>query len=282
MPRRFSACLIFAFLVAAPPATSQDVGKDWLIEPLEWTKKVEGLERVSIVNRFGSVRIGGTSGTLAESAEIYAMVQHHVDDSRRPEIVSTYDQGALVLEVAYPGDAEVASPPDAWRKRRIDITVYVSAAARLRAETLHGSLQVKGFAGPLVAVSESGDLEIKTTGPVTATSKYGKIDAYFTGETLAHPLELETVTGAILLTLPWQAQPRALIETRGEISSDYSIAIEWALGSTLKRGTVAADLDGEPVALRSNRGNIRLLRQIEPVPATLPEPTSAASTERIP
>ncbi|MEM1177950.1 MAG: hypothetical protein AAGM22_06385, partial [Acidobacteriota bacterium] len=57
--------------------------------------------------------------------------------------------------------------------------------------------------------------------------------------------------------------PKALLETRGEMSSDYSIDIEWISGMTLKRGSVNPSPSAAPIILRSNQGNIRLLRRIE-------------------
>ena len=262
-PFALSASLILACALGAHAATEPEVGKNWLLEPSEWSQPVERLERVKIVNHFGAVRVGGTQGDLAGIAELHGMAQRHTDDPRVPEVTKSFEDGLLHIQVGYPGDADVPRPPDAWRKRRIDITVYVAATSHLEIETLHGKVIVKGFEGPLDVASESGDVEIKTKGPVTALSKYGSIDTHFSGAALAHPLELETVTGAIHLSLPWQARPRALIETRGEISSDYSIGIAWLADSILKRGEVGSDEGSDQLVLRSNRGNVRLLRRID-------------------
>ncbi len=241
----------------------QEVGKDWKLEPMEWSSPVENLEAVTVTNRHGAVRIGGTSGDLAGLVEMHGMAQRHIDDPRQPEIDREIRDGKLSIEVSYPGDAEVADPPDAWRKRRIDLTVYVDKTRRLHVETLHGAIVIKGFAGPIDAVSESGKIQIKTEGLVDAISKYGEVETIYTGTSLPASFELETVSGPIHLSLPWHASPRALIETRGEIASDYSIGIEWLGDSTLKRGTVDAGSTSELTVLRSNQGNIRLLRRID-------------------
>ena len=255
--------LVLALWLAPGVARGQEVGKDWKLEPMEWSSPVEGLETVTVTNLHGAVRIGGTSGELAGLVEMHGMVQRHTDDPREPEVVREIGDGTFRVEVHYPGDSEVAEPPDAWRKRRIDITVYVDKTAKLRVETLHGAIVIKGFAGPIDAVSESGKIEIKTEGPIDALSKYGEVTTFFTGAALPSSLELESVTGPIRLLLPWSASPRALLETRGEISSDYSVDIEWLPNSTLKRGTVDAGSTTERIVLRSNQGNLRLHRRIE-------------------
>lgn len=277
MQKALASLMILVYWLAPAAVRGQEVGKDWMLEPLEWSSPVEHLETITVTNIHGAVRIGGTSGELAEIVELHGMVQRHTDDPRQPEVVREIRDGTASIEVKYPGDAEVAEPPDAWRKRRIDVTVYVDKTTRLRVETLHGAIVIKGFAGPIDAVSESGKIQIKTEGPVDAISKYGEVETFFTGAVLPASFELETVSGPIHLSLPWRANPRALLETRGEISSDYSIGIEWLPDSTLKRGTVDAGSTAELVVLRSNQGNIRLLRRID----DRRSPPSASSSDSL-
>ena len=258
-----ASLLILVSWLAPVAVQGQEVGKDWKLEPMEWSVPVEELETITVTNRFGAIRIGGTVGELAGIVELHGMVQRHVDDPRQPEVVREIGDGTFDIEVTYPGDAEVAESPDAWRKRRIDITVYVDKTAKLHVETVHGAVVIKGYAGPIDAVSESGKIQIKTEGLVDAISKYGEVETIFTGASLPPSFELETVTGPIHLSLPWHLSPRALLETRGEISSDYSVDIEWLPGSTLKRGAVDTVPTADPVVLRSNQGNIRLHRRID-------------------
>ncbi|MDA8016842.1 MAG: hypothetical protein MPN21_05270 [Thermoanaerobaculia bacterium] len=246
---------------------------------MEWSNPVEDLDSVTITNRYGAIRIGGTSGELADIADFHGMAQYHADDPRKPVLVSQFEDGALSLEITYPNDAEVTDPPDSWRKRRTDITVYVDKNAHLNLETLHGAVVVRSYSGPINVRSESGDVQIKAEGPLQVMSKYGAVETFFQSANLPTPLALETVTGSIHLSLPWHASPHASLETRGEISSDYSIGIEWLPDSTLKRGSVDESHSAEPIILRSNQGNIRLLRRIDDRrPA--PSETNAESLER--
>lgn len=263
MQRALVVLPILACFVASTAVHAQPADSDWTLERMEWSSPVEDLKTVTITNHYGAIRIGGTSGELAGIAELHGMAQYHADDPRKPVLVSDFKDGALSLEIAYPNDGEVADPPDSWRKRRIDITVYVDKNADLHLETLHDAAIVRGYSGPIHVQSESGDVEIKAEGPLQVMSKYGAVDVFFQSADLPTPLHLETVSGPIHLSLPWHAAPTASLETRGEISSDYSIDIEWLPDSTLKRGSVGEKPSDNPVLLRSNQGNIRLLRRID-------------------
>ncbi len=270
------ACLLVSATAQAQPADSE-----WTLERMEWSSPVEALKTVTITNRYGAIRIGGTSGELAGIAELHGMAQYHADDPRKPVLVSHFEDGALSLEITYPNDGDVAEPPDSWRKRRTDITIYVDRNAHMSLETLHGDVVVRGYSGPIDVRSESGKVEIKAEGPLRVMSKYGAVEAFFQSATLPTPLILETVSGPIHLSLPWHAGPYASIETRGEISSDYSIDIQWLPNSTLKRGSVGEKKSVKPVLLRSNQGNIRLLRRIDDRRSAPPE-TNAESPEKDP
>ena len=277
-----STLIVFAILAGIFIATvAHGQPDDWTLERMDWSSTVEGLETVTITNRYGAVRVNGSSGDLAGIAEFHGMAQYHADDPRKPFLVSNFEDGALSLEITYPNDAEVSDPPDSWRKRRIDFTVYVDKNARLSVETLHGDVVIRSYAGPIQIHSESGDVEIKAEGPLQVLSKYGAVETLFQSADLPTPIALETLTGSILLSLPWHAAPKVSLETRGEISSDYSIDIQWQPNSILKRGSIDGSSSAEPVHLKSNQGKIRLLRRIDdrrsPPPETHDEPLESSS-----
>lgn len=257
--------LAFAATTAPTFADELTLGENWLMDPLRWSVPPEGITSISVINHHGSVRVGGSSGPFAEAIELHGTVQHHVDDPRRPQIQTSQKDGLLTIEIIYPDDTEDDPVPDAWRKRRADTTFYIPSPLPLRVETIHGSSLIKGMSGKIEVHSESGNLELKTDGMVTARSNYGQISVTLTGEQLERHLDLETLTGLIDVSLPWELDPAATIETRGAITSDFSIDIQWLPDSTLKRGTIAGQAS-QPFVLRSNRGNVRLLRRAPALP----------------
>lgn len=260
MIRTYLVLLLFL----APPASGQDAEttmqvEAWRVETLEQRFDVPPDTAIRLANSFGELLVQGVDETSEMVA--YAAVQHHMDDPRRPRLAVSEESGVFELKVEYPEDR--ASPPDAWRKRRIDLTVHVPRNSRLHVETLHGRGRVRDFQAPIEALSESGDIEIRSSGPVTAKSHHGKVWLRVLGENIA-PHSLETVTGEIRLDVPWGARFQANIETRGEIASDFSVDIAWLEGSHIKRGTVRVQERGPTLDLRSDRGNVRLLRKMRP------------------
>ena len=254
--------ILLCLFAAADAVHGQPSEDDWTLERMDWSSPVNDLETVTVTNHYGAIRINGASGDLADIAEFHGVAQYHVDDPRKPVLVSHIEDGALSLEITYPNDAEVSDPPDSWRKRRIDITVYVDKNAHLNLETLHGDVVIRSYSGPIQVHSESGNVGIKATGPIQVLSKYGAVETFFQSPDVP-PLVLETISGEIHLSLPWHARPKVALETRGEISSDYSIDIEWLPDSTLKRGSVDENPSAEPIQLKSNQGDVRLLRRID-------------------
>lgn len=263
---RTSISLVFALACAlwslAGYADETGAGDDWRVEPISWSRALAPARAVQVVNRYGEVRLRGFGD---RRVELTGLVQRHPDDPRRAEILAHRDGEILRIEVTYRGEDRTRDPPDEWRKRRTDITVYVAETAPVRLETLHGLGQAKGLRADVEASSESGDLEIATEGTVRATSRYGALRVQLLGDApWPQPPQLSSLTGPIRLSLPWARAFEAEIETRGEITSDYSTEIDWPPGTLLKRAHVRASASGgePPPALRltSNRGAISLLR----------------------
>jgi hypothetical protein len=262
------ASALATVLVLAPTAAAAapKAPADWSIERREWRGDLEPGEPVRLVNRHGDLRVRGTGEA---QVEVLAIAQRHRDDPRRYEIVATpTDDGGVTVEIrdtVEGGGEPPADPPDAWRKRRIDLTVLVPAASPLRLETERGTAQAKGLAAAVEAVSETGDLQLSTAGPVVARTDHGRLHVELRGGIPTPPPRLETVTGEIRLRLPRGAAFRARVETRGEITTDYSIEIEKTPGSQLKRGRVTFLGDGSSsdplpeIVLESERGAVALL-----------------------
>ena len=256
--------LVAVVASAQPPTPAPAVAEqDWTLEQETWSAPIAPTRPVKVMQMVGDFLIRGIEG--ATEIEVYSTVQHHNDDPR-PPVISVREEGEhTVVEVQF-DDASVALPgkaPDAWRKRRIDVTVLVPATTPLDVRTLHGRGKVKSMRSDVVAHSESGILEIATKGSVRATNNYGSIHADMGSASWSSPLAFETVSGIVRVDLPWEAVFVADIETRGAITSDYSIDIAWQEGSSLKRGQVSNGRDDSKIRVKSHQGNVRLLRKLD-------------------
>jgi len=271
-----ASVLVLASLLAPTAADgAPKAPDDWSIERREWRGDLEPGKPVRLVNRHGDLRVRGTGEARVE---VLAIAQRHRDDPRRYEIVATATatgDGGVAVEIrdtVEGGGEPPADPPDAWRKRRVDLTVLLPAASPLRLETERGIGQAKGLDAAVEAASETGDLQLSTAGPVVARTDHGRLHVELRGDVPTPPPHLETVTGEIRLQLPRGAAFRARVATRGEITTDYSIEIEKLPGSELKRGRVTFLGDGirgdtgsdssDPlpeIVLESERGAIALL-----------------------
>ncbi len=247
----------FAALASAPRAPG-----DWVIERQEWSEVVAEGQAVSVTNRFGDVRLRGIDEARFSGL---GMVQHHALDPRQAAIVISRDADGVHLEVRWnDGDQLPQEAPEAWRKRRVDLTVYVPAAAALQLQTLDGTIWAEDLQGDVEVESKTGDVEIKTRGSLRGGTDHGKLWTTFVGAGWARPAQLETVTGEIQVQLPRQTRVRALLETRGDITTDYSIRIEKEPGSGLKKGEAVIGKDGPELHLRSGRGALKLLESERP------------------
>ena len=249
-------------LAATPVEAQPSLGKDWTFAQLDWRGTVPAEHRVSINNPFGDLRVRGTPG---DQIEVLALVQHHEDDPRRfeivpPEAADPATAGLLHLEIRQVG--EVETPDDSWRKRRVDLTVLVPAAAPLQLTTDAGVLQSKGQSAAVVARSAHGDIFLVSDGTVDVRSDYGGIQVELKSRQWSEPPQLRTRTGPIRLRLPAATPFRAELSTQGEITTDYSITIARRPNSTFKDGRIETDPEGPRIVLESQRGDLAILEAL--------------------
>jgi hypothetical protein len=101
-------------------------------------------------------------------------------------------------------------------------------------------------------------VRLRVEGSVDAFSEFGELFVHLRGSSLAVSARLETLTGPITIQLPRGAKFAATVATRGDITTDFSIAIDKQPGQELKRGRIEHGSDGAAIELISNRGPIRL------------------------
>lgn len=270
--------LLLAGALMAPIAAQEPSLEDWTIGQHRWEGEIASGSGVEIVNPFGDVRVRST-GQDGDAGGVYlvAAIQHHNDDPRRPDFAvdETADGLRLAVRFAESVDGEAAGSADgqaeipaAWRKRRVDVTVYLPPLARMRAETEKGLIEVKGLRGFVAARTDSGDIEIKAVENLDARTRHGDVKVQFRRTGWSGASHIETLAGSIWVELPRGADAAVDLETRGQITTDYSIEIDRDAGGLLKRGRARIGAADQRLTLKSNRGIIKLLESFVPADRT--------------
>ncbi len=254
------------WLLLGSPLLSQPPLEEWQIERYEWRGEVAPGTAIEAINQHGDLRIRSSDG---HQVYLLANTQRHQDDPRRPEFRVDELEDKLRLQVLYPADDAGAAVPDAWRRRRVDLSLLVPPSAATLARTAGGLVEIKGLQGDIEATSATGDIVIRAAGRVVARTDHGTIFAQLRRSGWSDVASLETLTGDIRVELPRGGRASARLETRGEITTDYSIVVERQEGSLLKRATAEVGVGGSSLLLKSNRGAIKLLASL--VPEETPE-----------
>ncbi len=268
----FLLTLLAACALAVPSTAAEPSLEDWNISRYEWTGEAAAGTRVSIVNLHGDLRVRtGIEGELY----LLAVIQRHIDDPRRLAVTAEAGEGEVSLEVggslsdvassdAGPGGGAQPEILEAWQRRRVDLTVFVPPGACVSARAGSGLVELKGLSGDVEATSDVGDLRIRAAGGVRARTRHGDVLAQLRRTDWPGASEIETLTGNIRVELPRGGQADVVLETRGEITTDYSIEISRRADSLLKTGTARIGEAGGRLVLKSNRGAIRLIESLVP------------------
>jgi hypothetical protein len=246
--------------LAAPAGSAQVDLDDWRLEPEEWTHAVDGRTSLIVVNSWGDVRLRVGEG---DRIKVSAMTQRHRDDPRELEVYIEEIPSGLRFETRFGDPLESSEQPE-WSRRRVDLGVSIPDGISATIRTSGGDIEVLDSRVAANLEAETGDITFRGRGDLVAKSRSGAVWAQFLRADWRAPVEIETVTGAIRVELLEGASARAQVETRGPITTDYSMTIERETGGLLKRGEARIGRDGEPLRLESHSGSIRLVAVIVP------------------
>jgi hypothetical protein len=253
----WSACTAVLLIsgVTAPSVAAQIASEDWVIERFEWRGTLPDGAQARLVNAYGDLRV-----RPGQRDEVYVLanIQHHREDARPVDIHFGSEAGALEVEVVYPDSAVGREHPAEWNRRRVDLTVLLPASTRVEGTTVAGLAEFRGLSGEVSAVSETGEIRWRGSGALVARTQHGAVLAQFRRGIWKGRAVVETSTGAIRAELPRDADVTATAQTRGEISTDYSMRIEF-LSEELKRGVVG-EASEAVLVLKSYSGPVKLLR----------------------
>jgi hypothetical protein len=170
--------------------------------------------------------------------------------------VESQDQ-RLVLRTVYPGQSA--------QSVRVDYRLRVPRQVRLeRLRTVDGNIKVKQIEGSVDARTLNGNIEqFDVSGSVVARAINGNIAVSLRAlpEPPA-PVDLDTVNGQLLLSLPPQANADLQLSTvAGRVDSRYTFAVSDVPGDTSWRTHLGRG--GTIVRLRTIRGDIRIVENEE-------------------
>jgi len=233
---------------------------EWRIEHEQSSHPVGAADAVRIVNLCGGVNLRAGEG---DQVVITTVSQRHLDDPRVPKLLVEELPEGVGVEVRFDEGADTEDRIE-WRNRRIDIGVSVPEDVALSIRTREGDIEVQDLAGRADLETTSGGITCKGPGGLRARSDSGSVFAQFRRSDWTEPVTIETNTGEIRAEFLEGATATATIETRGSITTDFSVAIERKPGSRLKRGVATIGSGGQKLQLTSYSGPIRLLAVIVP------------------
>jgi hypothetical protein len=257
-PWRLLTAIALFFIAPHLALAAEPALDEWHFDRQEWTWDLAPGAAVSLHNPWGDIRVRSQG-----KAEAYLLInaQRHKEDPREVELKVVQEEGRLVLTLHYP-EGEVEEEPEGWKKRRIDATLMIPAATNTKLKTDRGLLEARGLSGFAEAESYRGEIRMRAKGGVRALNEHGRIYIQFLDTRWKQASDLETVTGNIRVEMPRGGRAEVKVETRGEITTDYSMTISREDGKQLKQGKTSVGEGGKPLSMKSNRGAIALIASL--------------------
>ncbi len=250
--------ILAAFASTRGVAGSQVEG--WTLERREWSRSMDGVERLHLYCDWGDVRVEGVEG---ERADLVAAVQQREGDEAEFEVAVERRGSELVVVVGFTGVS--GEDPDPRELRRADVALSLPARTALEVVTKAGLIEVRELAGRAMLTSDRGRVDFVGAGGLTARTESGDVRALFRSSSWgANTVSVTTGTGDIRIELLEGAAATVTIETRGAITTDYSIDIRKDPEGTRKTATARIAGGGPAMSLVSQRGAVRLISLIVP------------------
>ena len=202
----------------------------------------------------GSVQVDGWD---RDEVEVSAVKTAQDDPSEldRVEINVESQPGQVAVHTLYPsGEGTNVA---------VEYHVHVPYKVLLSAvKTVNGSVLVRGVSGGGDLRSVNGDVEVTdSTGPFNAKTTNGDLRVQLRQIMNGAPMNIETVNGSVVLTLPSDAGADLQVQNmNGEFSSELPMrSTAAAIGSRNFRAKLGGG--GGEISLRTINGGIHLVRQ---------------------
>lgn len=257
---RISLLLALGILGASVCRAAGPTLDEWAIDRSEQRFSTVGLTTVELVNAQGNIRTRGQDG---ETLEVFNVAQHGRTDKVKVDLLERRTGDRLILELVYREAESGQVTPVPFRDlRRVDLSAFVPHRLNLVIRTRDGFAESKGHQGKLSVTTESGDINIKSKGRVSATSRIGNITSYHQVDRWEGVSRYRTRTGSVVVWLPESPSVDAHVDTAGSITTDFSIDIESRPGSTRKLANARIGAADRKLEIRSVIGDVKLFHKI--------------------
>jgi hypothetical protein len=254
---RFVIILTLLACVVSSQTLAENKPK-WMFNTLKDSYKIAKGKTLTFNHLNGDVRIK-TADT--DHIQVTAIAQFHEEDPRKPRIEfnpNTSAQGKNNQKLSVHFDYLEIAAQEEWKKRRIDVGILVPKHLNLIINSNNGIIEVKNIEASSNLKSNKGSISYKGTGNLTAYSERGEIIAKFTQTKKSHQVDLSSLTGNIHLILLDEANAMISTETRGPITTDFTLKIDRKKNSPFKKGVSKIGKGYSKIILNSHSGAIRM------------------------
>ena len=246
----------------------------------EFKKSLSGISRIEIETGTSVYLKKGTSNEIiiregcnncGKEEDSAASWKEEIPDEKAKGLTPIYAGGedntgtGMFLEQ----DGEVLRLTDLksfYNRKGLSITVPASVSLKINCGNL-GNASVEGLTNELEINTNVGYIKLNNvTGPVTAHSSTGHIDAIFTSVNQTAPISISSSTGMIDVSLPTNTKASvALSSTMGSVYSNFDLVgpREDGLKAIGGNKSISGNINsgGVKIALKATIGNIYLRKK---------------------
>ncbi|HEV2490038.1 MAG TPA: DUF4097 family beta strand repeat-containing protein [Candidatus Acidoferrales bacterium] len=206
----------------------------------------------TLSNVNGSVQVEGWDRNEVEIRAVKTAL-HDPQDISRVQIDVESDGQSVAVNTIYPQGSGV--------EVTVDYQIHVPDRVLLDGvETVNGDVHVRGITGAGVLNSINGSVDVvESSGRFSAKTTNGDIRFELKELPMGGPMQLATVNGSVILSLPTKAGAELNVVSRnGDFHSDFPLQSLGAYNPSVFRGRLGAG--GGEILLTTVNGAIRLVQ----------------------
>lgn len=210
----------------------------------------------------GAVEATGTDGDTLDVRGVFTGA-----DASRMKVVVRQDAAGVAVCVLHADEpAERCRLGEIDRGQRYDhldadvrLVARVPRGVRLVAETLNGGVAATGMTAEVRASTLNGDVVVSTSGPATARTANGAIDATVGAAPASGELRFETTNGRVHVALPAGIDADVEASTlNGAIRANFPITVEGTPYGGPRQGRARLGKGGRRVLAHTTNGEVDL------------------------